>query len=287
MIEYGFLKIDKKENYTSKDCDSIVKKKLNRKKVGHLGTLDPFATGLLIVAIGDATKALPLIKDEEKTYMATLKLGKETDTLDKTGEIIKTKEVPTLSKEEIQDILSSFLGKSKQIPPLFSAKHVNGVRAYHRARNNEDFTLNPIDIEIFDIKLLDYDAINNILVFEATVSKGTYLRSLGRDIAYRLNTVGMLLALRRTRIGSITLEDALPLEAVEESRILSLSSLLPFIPLYQLTKKELPYVKNGNKIHQHQYQDPYIFMIYEEKILAIYQKEKDTLYRCLRGFVHD
>ncbi|MGN1243072.1 MAG: tRNA pseudouridine(55) synthase TruB [Candidatus Enterosoma sp.] len=171
MKKVGFFFVDKPEGYTSKDCDSVIKRDFNLKKAGHLGTLDPFATGLLIVGVSDATKLFTLIDDEKKTYVATLELGVLTDTLDCTGTIIKKEEVQPLSLSKIQETLTSFLGNSTQEVPLYSAKHIDGVRAYQLAREGSKVKPPSIQIHISSIRLLSYQ--HPFLTFEAEDSKGT------------------------------------------------------------------------------------------------------------------
>lgn len=282
----GIFYIDKEEGYSSRDVDNILKKKCSTKKTGHLGTLDPFATGLLIVALGEGTKFLSLFPDEDKEYKATLQLGSLTDTLDKTGTILETKEVPILSNDKMEQVLSSFLGKSLQIPPLYSARHVQGARAYQLARNGEKVELPPKEIEIKSISLLTYDKENKQISFQATVSKGTYIRSLGRDIATRLGTVGHLISLRRTRVGDISVDQAKPISLLTKADIHSPLSALPNIPRREVKGRELHLVLHGQKLLL-PYQDEFVFATHQNQILGIYQKEKDNLYRCFRGIAHD
>lgn len=282
----GFLKIDKEENYTSSDCDNIAKRLLDVKKVGHLGTLDPFATGLLILGINQGTKLFPYIKDEKKTYLASLKLGVETDTLDKTGEVISQKEVPSLDEEKITSVLSSFLGKSQQVPPAYSAKHINGKKAYQLARKGKVVNLPPVDIEVYSIKFFSYE--NEVLSFEAEVSKGTYIRSLGRDIAYKLGTVGHLIALRRTSIGSISLDGAKKIKEITKEDVLPLLSLCPEIKRIQADEAIAFKAKNGIPLYLNKEKDPFLFIVESDKLLAVYKREEGTsLYRSVKGFSYE
>ncbi|GAB6090825.1 tRNA pseudouridine(55) synthase TruB [Spirochaeta dissipatitropha] len=216
----GLLVLHKPVGISSFKALSPVKKALDRKtKVGHTGTLDPFAEGLMLVLIGSFTRLNSQVLASNKTYVAEICLGKETDTLDNTGNIIKSMTVPELTPEKIAQTLSVFTGIQNQIPPLYSAIHVNGERAYNKARNGELFDLPPRKIEIQEIKLLDF--YENSLRIEVTCGSGTYIRSLARDIADKLGTCGHLTSLLRSRVGEFNLDDALLIDpdtsAVENS----------------------------------------------------------------------
>lgn len=283
----GYIKIDKEEKFTSSDVDNIVKKRLNTKKVGHNGTLDPFATGLLIIGVNDATKSFTLLEEDEKEYVASLKLGATTSTLDKDSEIIEEKEVPDLTSETIKEKLDTFLGEQEQVPPIYSARHVNGVHAYTLARLGVDFSLPATKINIKEIELLNFDKENNIITFKAVVSKGTYIRVLGADIAKRLNTIGYLLSLRRTRIGSITLENSVKVKEVTENDLIPVFEFYKHIP-HLICDEELAFrIKNGQTIKGLNYTSTFLIMIDQSNnTLAIYKKD-NHVYRCYKGFRHD
>ena len=183
------------------------------KKVGHGGTLDPFAEGVLIIGTGKDTKKLSNFINESKVYEAELELGKMTNTLDPEGNIIGIKKVPILSKKKIIKVLDSFLGESLQVPPMFSAKKINGQKLYELARKNINLNRKPIRIFIDEIKLIDYK--DNIISFRVKCSKGTYIRVLGKDIAEKLNTVGYLNSLIRTNVGPFSIEDSIRIENFE------------------------------------------------------------------------
>lgn len=200
MNENGIVFIDKESGYTSRDVDNILKKKFQTKKVGHLGTLDPFATGVLIVALGKGTKLLQFMEDTDKTYLATLKLGSLTTTLDRTGDVVEVLGVPKLSKELIEKTFNTFLGLQKQVPPIYSAIKVNGRPLYEYARKGKEVEIKEREVYIHYLKLISFKT--NEIVFETKVSKGTYIRTLGLDIAKKLGTVGFLDELRRLSVGS-------------------------------------------------------------------------------------
>lgn len=226
----GFLLIDKPAGPTSNDILNILKKKTGIKKMGHSGTLDPFATGLLIVAVGRATKLIPLLNDEPKVYQATLKLGEATDTLDCEGKIVETKPVPPLDSPSIESVLKFFLGKTRQIPPMFSAKKIAGKKMYELARKGIEVERKPVEIEIFDIDYLGGDA--PTISFRVSCSRGTYVRVLGADIAKALGTVGHLVELRRERSGSFDVSFAKsPYDVVLAKDLISEQSVINQMPL--------------------------------------------------------
>ena len=207
------LNIFKPRGCTSFYVVKNIRKIIKDKKVGHGGTLDPFAEGVLIIGTGKDTKKLSNIINDEKVYIAGLKLGIKTNTLDPEGKIIIEKKVPVLTKDEIKTVLESFLGESLQVPPMFSAKRINGQRLYKLARQNIKVKREPVKINISDITLIDYK--ENIITFSVRCSKGTYIRVLGKDIAERLNTVGYLQSLIRTNVGQFSIKDSIKIESFE------------------------------------------------------------------------
>lgn len=209
----GILLINKPAGYTSHDIVGIVRKKLHTKKVGHCGTLDPDATGVLVVCVNKATKAIQFLMSDTKIYRATLSLGKSTDTYDASGKILEEKEVGQVSKAQVIDVLNSFLGKSKQKPPIYSAIKVNGKKLYEYARNGEEVEIKERDIEIMMIELIDFS--NNEIVFDVKCSKGTYIRSLCVDIAKKLGYPGHMSHLERRQAGRFLITDCITLEQLE------------------------------------------------------------------------
>ncbi len=184
------------------------------KKVGHGGTLDPFAEGVLIIGTNSDTKVLTEISGSIKTYQAILTLGEETDTLDIEGKVINRYPVPKLEKSIVESIFNDFLGESEQIPPMYSAKKINGVRLYKLARKNQTVERRPTTIKIYKIKLNGIK--ENQINFSVTCSKGTYIRVLGLDIAKKLGTVGHLTKLKRTAVGGYEIHDSIGIKEFEE-----------------------------------------------------------------------
>lgn len=205
----GIIAINKPIGWTSFDVVNKVKHILHQKKVGHLGTLDPMATGVLLVTVGKATKLFDYMQQKQKTYVAKFEFGYMTDSLDLDGKIVeKTKILP--SKNDILQVLPKFKGKINQIPPKYSAKSVNGKRAYELARQNVEFELASKLVEVFQLEMLDYK--DNILTLKIVCGSGTYIRSLCRDIAKELNSLATMIELTRTNIDSFNLKNCIEID---------------------------------------------------------------------------
>lgn len=245
----GILIVNKPKNYTSRDIVNIISKKLNTKKVGHTGTLDPIAEGVLVVPIGRALKISELLTSEKKEYIAKVILGYETDMLDITGKEIK-RNIPNVDKDKLIEVLNSFIGKYNQEVPMYSAVKVNGRKLYEYARSNIQITPPSKIVEIYSIALLEGPIYKDDTVeftMKCEVSKGTYIRSLIRDIAYKLSTYGTMKELIRTKQGSFLLEDAFTLEDIQKDnyKLLSIKEALPNIKITKIDDKTLKQVKNG------------------------------------------
>ena len=200
--------VDKPIGWTSFDVVKKVRQITGERKVGHGGTLDPFAEGVLVIGIGrESTRQLGKINNSIKSYHATLRLGELTDTLDNTGKTVQEMSIPQLSESEVAVALSSFLGPQMQVPPMFSAKKVNGVRLYKLARNEITIEREPVPITIDNIELISLGICS--IKYSVTCSKGTYVRQLGADIARALGTVGHLTRLKRVEAGGYTLDDCI------------------------------------------------------------------------------
>ena len=206
--------IYKPVEWTSFDVVKKVRIITKEKKVGHAGTLDPFAEGILIIGTGKDTKALSSISNNSKTYKAKLILGSTTDTMDNKGKIIESKIVPRLEMAKVNSVINSFLGDYKHYPPMYSAKKVNGVRLYKLARENKIVKRNLILSNILNIKLNNFK--ESEVSFSVSCSKGTYIRVLGRDIAKKLGTVGYLDQLIRTKVGTYNLSSAIKIKDFEK-----------------------------------------------------------------------
>ena len=209
----GWLIVDKPRDMGSTQVVNLTRRLFNAKKNGHAGTLDPFATGILPIAFGEATKLLPYVTDGRKEYEFVIQWGKATNTDDSEGEIISESEkIP--SRQEILDVIPAFIGQVKQSPPAYSAIKINGPRAYQLARKGEDVVIPERVIEIYDLELLE-ELPNHQARFRVECSKGTYVRTLGHDLAVKLGTCGYLQELRRTKCGQFGLESKILLENIK------------------------------------------------------------------------
>lgn len=248
----GILLIDKEEGITSYDVVKRFKRIPGFKKVGHAGTLDPFATGLLIILIGQGTKLSSYLMAGKKRYLAGIKLGVETDTLDPTGKIIKEAPFPNLNEAIIKEVLKGFEGEIEQIPPAYSAVNIDGQRAYKLARKGIDVKLKKRNVSIYSIRLVDFNSPE--VNIEVTCSSGTYIRTLASDIGKRLGSVAHLKNLRRVSNGPFNIKDALDLEAFKitscegiKRRIIPLREALPDMIEVVVDDEVAARIKNGHR----------------------------------------
>lgn len=213
----GIIIINKGKNYTSNDVVSIVKK-ITKSKVGHTGTLDPNATGVLPILLGKGTKISKYLIEHDKEYEVVLQLGVKTTTADEEGEIIEEKEVlkESLEQLEIERILKSFIGKIKQMPPKYSAIKVNGRKLYEYARKGQEVEIKPREVEIYNIEITNIQKEKKQIEFKVSCSKGTYIRTLCEDIAEKMRTVGYMKELKRTKVGNFNIEQAITLGQLQE-----------------------------------------------------------------------
>ncbi|CDE10517.1 tRNA pseudouridine synthase B [Clostridium sp. CAG:354] len=244
----GIIVINKEKEYTSHDVVAKLKKKLNISKVGHTGTLDPNATGVLPILIGKGTKFSKYLINHDKIYEVELELGKKTDTADIEGKVIEEKNVDEkYIKENLLQVLESFVGKQEQIPPMYSAIKKNGKKLYEYARAGEKVEIEPRKIEIYKIDLNKYD--KNIISFVVSCSKGTYIRSLCEDIAGKLNTVGYMKNLKRLQVGKFNIKDAVYIDDIDlknvNEHLITLEEILRETPCINLSEKKLKLFING------------------------------------------
>lgn len=244
----GIIIIDKPKGYTSHDVVNVVKKTLNTSKVGHTGTLDPNATGVLPILVGKATKISKYLIEHDKTYIAELALGEKSSTGDIEGEIIERKEVPNITEEQIKDVLQNFLGKQMQTPPIYSSIKINGKKAYEYARSGQTIEIPAREIEIMEISLSNFE--DNIITFKVSCSKGTYIRVLCEDIATKLGTVGLMQNLRRIRVDKFDIKDACTLENLDKAKIISIEECFKDIPKINLDDKKTMLFLNGVKLKE-------------------------------------
>lgn len=266
----GIIILNKQKGCTSHDVVAKTKRLL-KEKVGHTGTLDPNATGVLPLLVGQGTKLSAYLIEHDKEYIATLKLGEKRDTADSEGAIIEERQIDysVLQKENVEEILQSFIGKQEQIPPMYSAIKINGKKLYEYARKNEKIELEPRHIEIYKMDLIDI--IKDTIIFKVQCSKGTYIRSLCEDIAKRLNTVGYMQELERSRVGKFDIKDSITIEELEQNiedsefinqHFITIENYFKDKESIKLNEKRLSLFLNGVKLTHNLTDDMY--KIYDE-----------------------
>lgn len=261
----GIIVINKSKNCTSHDIVRKAKKILNE-KVGHTGTLDPNATGVLPLLVGKGTQISKYLINHDKTYEAVLKLGEKTDTADIEGQVIDKKEVQpsSLEKQNVEKVLKSLIGKQEQIPPIYSAIKVKGKKLYEYARHGEQVEIEPRKIEIYDLQLIHIE--NQEIIFKVHCSKGTYIRTLCEQIAEKLDTLGYMKELKRTQVGEFSIENSITIEKLEndiEKYFITFEKYFEKYPKINLNSKRLQLFLNGVQL-THELQDG-IYTIYSEE----------------------
>ena len=269
----GILLINKKYGITSRDVVNEAVKRLNTKKIGHTGTLDPIATGVLVVCVGTYTKLVDMLTSNDKEYVAEVTLGLKTDTLDITGNIIK-QEKYNLEENNLINVLNSFKGRYLQEVPIYSAVKINGKKLYEYARNNENIELPKREVNIYDIGLLEFK--DNKFTFKCLVSKGTYIRSLIRDICDKLNILGTMSKLTRIKQGKFKLEDCIEIEDINTNKLISIKDILD-IPKITVDNNLKIKILNGQILDKKDYFNEVLFLDKENNELAIYKEyDKDS-----------
>lgn len=270
----GIIIINKTKGCTSHDIVYKIKKMLNE-KVGHTGTLDPMAEGVLPILVGKGTLASKYLINHDKKYIVELQLGTKTDTADSEGKIVEQQPVnkELLTTENIEKILQSFIGKQEQIPPIYSAIKINGKKLYEYARKGQEVELKPRQIEIYNIKLLNYSVEEKQIKFEVFCGKGTYIRSLCEDIATKFETVGYMKSLKRIQVGDFKIEDSITIEELNEiiqknelentKTIITLEKLFKELPSINLDNRKLELFLNGVMLTQRQNEG--VYKIYNQK----------------------
>lgn len=270
----GIIIINKTKGCTSHDIVYKIKKMLNE-KVGHTGTLDPMAEGVLPILVGKGTLASKYLINHDKKYIVELQLGTKTDTADGEGRIVKQQPVnkEILTTKNIEKILQSFVGKQEQIPPIYSAIKINGKKLYEYARKGQEIELKPRKIEIYNIKLINYSVEEKQIKFEVFCGKGTYIRSLCEDIAIKFGTAGYMKSLKRIQVGDFKIEDSITIEELNNiiqkneldktKTIITLEKLFEKIPSIRLDNRKLELFLNGVMLTQKQNEG--VYKIYNQK----------------------
>lgn len=285
MIMNGILIINKDLGYTSRDIVNIVSKEIGTKKIGHTGTLDPMASGVLVLCVGQALKVCELLTNHDKEYIAGITLGIETDTLDMDGKIIKTEDV-YIDEKTIKETVCSFVGNYVQEVPKYSAIKVNGKKLYEYARNNIPVNLPKREVSIYTIDVVDdilYSLGKVNFKIKCKVSKGTYVRSLVRDIGIKLGCLAVMNNLVRTKLGQFNIEDAYSLDDIKNGnyKLLNITDVLPSIPKLIVTDEMAFKIKNGVVMDKFFDDDMAFILDNNENLLAIYQNidGKSKVYR--------
>lgn len=245
----GIVIINKPDTLTSNAVVNKIKKIFHQKKVGHLGTLDPLGCGVLPITLGNATKLFDLYLNKTKKYRTIFKFGCETDTLDSNG-VVTAQDNKIVTVDDILSILPSFIGKMEQLPPRYSAKSIGGVKAYTLARQNVDFELKTKEIEIYELKLIK-QVDEKSFMFDITCSSGTYIRSICRDLAYKLNTYAYMSAILRLKAGDFSLENSITLEELEELKekaVIPVRNALKDMPQLEVNDIEAFRILNGQTL---------------------------------------
>jgi tRNA pseudouridine55 synthase len=252
----GVLIVDKEQGWTSHDVVARIRKLLHQKKVGHTGTLDPMAVGVLVVCLGRATRIIRFLDSEEKAYSAEIRLGISTDTFDAEGAVTESKEVPEFTMSELEAACEAFRGRIQQLPPMFSAVKVSGKKLYELARKGQEIPRKPRTVTVSELNIQTYRT--PILRIRVVCSKGTYIRALAHDIGERLGTGAHLTALRRTRCGRFTDAQSLSLDQVSSSvedgtinkNVLSIDEVLSPLLRVQVSGIEEERFRNGAPVHR-------------------------------------
>ena len=270
----GILLIDKPSGITSRDVINLLCKKLNTRRIGHTGTLDPLATGLMVVCVNKATKLVELLTNHDKSYIAKVKLGIKTDTYDITGNVIEENNNYEIDKEELDKVLKSFIGTYNQEVPIYSSIKVNGKRLYEYARNNETVTLPKHLVTIKKIELLDFN--EDSFTFKVMVSKGTYIRSLINDISNKTGICMTMEELRRITVDKFDIKDAKKIEDISYDDLIDIKEIVNF-PVVTIQDELEKKIKNGVKIKNIYNYDMVLFIDSFGNNLAIYKNEDGYL----------
>lgn len=297
---HGIINVYKEKGFTSHDVVAKLRGIVGQKKIGHTGTLDPDATGVLPVCLGKATKLCDLLTDKNKTYEAVLLLGKTTDTQDITGEVLEEKSTEALTEEKVREAIEGFIGDYEQIPPMYSALKVNGKKLYELAREGKVIERKARPVKILDIQILEIDLPK--VRMEVSCSKGTYIRTLCHDIGEKLGCGGCMESLIRTRVSTFRIEDAKTLDEVETLKqegklaelLVPIDAMFPFYPKITVKDDWKAFAKNGNPLDLKMLKEACgqdeetQVRLYDEsgKFIAIYQW-KEKKYHIVKMFFNE
>ena len=276
----GIILVNKPSGMTSHDVVNKLRRILKTKKVGHCGTLDPDATGVLVVCVNKATKVLQFLTSESKEYVATLSLGPSTDTYDASGKIIETKEFYALDNNEIVACFNNFIGSQEQKPPIYSAIKVNGKKLYEYARAGEQVEVPTRSVTVNHLEILQIE--NNLIKFKVGCSKGTYIRSLCYDLAKALGYPGHMKDLIRTKSGNFSLENCFTLEQIENGEYTTVSLEEALNSYQQLVVDDEKIIFHGKKIKS-DLNEQVVILNRQGKVLAMYGPDGNGYLKSIRG----
>ena len=279
----GFFNINKEKNFTSFDCCNKIKYKFKEKKVGHTGTLDPNATGVMQIAVGKATKLLPLLEDHTKVYLATVKFGLLTDTLDPEGKVLNDEGKVDIRIEDINNELISLSKEESQIPPIYSAIKVDGKKMYEYAREGKTVELKPRPVKVYQSNIasdLYYEDDHLCVKILLKVSKGFYVRSFVRDLAQRLGTIAIMSDLQRIETGNFNIENSKLLSEVTENDLISIEEVFKDLPRFDCKEYLVKLIKNGVELDERQMTCKSPFLVYyDNKLIAVYEPKDENKYK--------
>lgn len=279
----GIINVYKEAGFTSHDVVAKLRGILHQKKIGHTGTLDPAATGVLPVCCGKATKVCELLTDKDKSYRAVCRLGIETDTQDTTGEVLSQYDISGITEDDIRRCVNEFQGDIMQVPPMYSALKVNGRKLYELAREGKTVERKARPVHIDSIDIIDIDMEKGVFSMDVTCSKGTYIRTLCHDIGKKLGIAAAMENLIRTRVSVFRLEDAITLSQIQEmvnesvdefeKKVVKVDSLFPDCPRLYVNDKGARYLANGNSLKKDDFIDEGIIIKQDQDVL-VYDEEK-------------
>ena len=281
----GVIIINKPKGFTSQDVVSKTKKILNVKKAGHTGTLDPLATGVLPVLIGNYTKLSKYLIEHDKVYRAKIKFGEQRETGDLEGKVVKTSDVKVSDIENIKFVLNKMIGEQMQVPPMYSAIKINGKKLYEYARNGETVEVPARKIEIYKLDLIDFNEIEQSLEVEVSCSKGTYIRVLCEDIAKNLGTVGFMEKLNRIKVDKFDIDKSLSFEDLEKNKeniekyLIKMEDIFKDLPKIFLTSRKKELFLNGVKLRGYENFKDGMYNIFQNEYIGIGIVENGTLKR--------
>lgn len=272
----GFINVDKPQGKSSAYAVNVIKR-LTHEKVGHMGTLDPMATGVLPIAVGNATRLFDFFLEKRKRYIATFRFGMDTDTLDTTGAVLKKGGfVPSV--DEVNSVLGEFIGELDQIPPNYSAKNVDGKRSYTLAREGKEFVLPPKKVSVYSIKLINSEG--SLFTFDIECGGGTYIRALARDIGKRLSTCAVMSALRRVESGNFKIDKSVALDSLKEENvkeyIIPVQDVLPF-ESFSATRSDERKLLNGLAVESNLPDGIYKFFLTDGSFYGLVEEIKNKV----------